>query len=56
MEFTLTKGITSPTWWKCAIQGDPEIDVEKIEGSQYLDSSLIEKLKVLYSKVTSETR
>jgi len=45
IEITMAKGITSSTWWKCAIQGDPEIDVQKIEGSQYVDQSLIDRLK-----------
>ncbi len=45
IEITLLKGVTSAKWWSCAIKGDPEIDTEKIEGSQYIDRSLIDKLK-----------
>mmetsp|Transcript_12545 Transcript_12545/g.17379 ORF Transcript_12545/g.17379 Transcript_12545/m.17379 type:complete len:156 (-) Transcript_12545:1474-1941(-) len=45
LEITLTKGTTSEKWWKCAIVGDPQIDVQKIEGSKYIHESLLEKLK-----------
>jgi len=44
VEITLTKGATSSKWWKSAIVGDPEIDVERLEGSQYVDDSLLRKL------------
>ena len=44
MEVTLQK--TKPDeWWKCVLEGDPEIDVDLIEGSKYLDDSLLKKVK-----------
>jgi hypothetical protein len=50
LEITLSKSAASKEtskWWKVGVIGDPEIDVQKIEGSQYLDRSLIERLKVM---------
>lgn len=46
VELTLQKAESSAIWWKGVIQGDPEIDVKKIEGSKYLDDSLLKKIKV----------
>ena len=43
---TLTKGTTSSTWWSRVIVGEgPEVDTQKIEGSQYVDQSLLERLE-----------
>lgn len=48
VELTLVK--EQPTsgdgWWKSLVEGDPEIDLDLIEGSKYLDDSLLRKLKV----------
>jgi hypothetical protein len=33
-------------WWPSVIVGDKEIDVDLIEGSKYLDDSLLRKVKV----------
>ncbi len=33
-------------WWPSLIVGDAEIDVDLIEGSKYLDDSLLKKVKV----------
>jgi len=32
-------------WWKSAIVGEAEIDLDLIEGSKYLDDSLLKKIK-----------
>ena len=32
-------------WWPSLIVGDAEIDVDLIEGSKYLDDSLLKKVK-----------
>eukprot|EP01114_Cavostelium_apophysatum_P018388 TRINITY_DN567_c0_g1_i5.p1 TRINITY_DN567_c0_g1~~TRINITY_DN567_c0_g1_i5.p1 ORF type:complete len:139 (+),score=21.65 TRINITY_DN567_c0_g1_i5:92-508(+) len=44
IEITLTKGTTSAKWWKWAIVGEAPVDPDKIEGSQYVDESLLRKL------------
>ena len=46
MEITLQKGTNTPTWWKSAIVGEAEVDVSQIEGSQYIDDSLLRRLQV----------
>mgnify|MGYP001073622479 CR=1 FL=1 len=33
-------------WWKSVVEGDAEIDLDLIEGSKYLDDSLLRKIKV----------
>jgi hypothetical protein len=44
-EITLTKGSNSNTWWSTVITGEgPEVDTQKIEGSQYVDQALLERL------------
>jgi len=45
VEIHLSKATSSADWWKCVIVGDPEIDVRDIEGSKYLDDSLLKKIK-----------
>jgi len=46
VEITMLKGAhTGLPWWSCAIVGDPEVDVQKIEGSQYVDSALLDRLE-----------
>ena len=45
MEIELAKAKTSQTWWKCFVEGGEEIDMELIEGSKYLDDSLLQKIK-----------
>eukprot|EP01111_Echinosteliopsis_oligospora_P005376 TRINITY_DN1866_c0_g1_i1.p1 TRINITY_DN1866_c0_g1~~TRINITY_DN1866_c0_g1_i1.p1 ORF type:complete len:183 (-),score=50.64 TRINITY_DN1866_c0_g1_i1:82-588(-) len=48
MEITLRKVETTDEkkkWWKCVVLGDPEIDVELIEASKYLDESLLRQIK-----------
>eukprot|EP01119_Soliformovum_irregulare_P003281 TRINITY_DN13649_c0_g1_i1.p1 TRINITY_DN13649_c0_g1~~TRINITY_DN13649_c0_g1_i1.p1 ORF type:complete len:161 (-),score=34.35 TRINITY_DN13649_c0_g1_i1:26-508(-) len=45
VEITLSKSASSETWWKNVVQGDPEIDVKKIEGAKYLDDSILKKIK-----------
>eukprot|EP00008_Paramoeba_atlantica_P013294 CAMPEP_0201481602 /NCGR_PEP_ID=MMETSP0151_2-20130828/5872_1 /ASSEMBLY_ACC=CAM_ASM_000257 /TAXON_ID=200890 /ORGANISM="Paramoeba atlantica, Strain 621/1 / CCAP 1560/9" /LENGTH=106 /DNA_ID=CAMNT_0047863889 /DNA_START=152 /DNA_END=472 /DNA_ORIENTATION=+ len=32
-------------WWSALIVGDEEIDIDLIEGSKYLDDSLLKKVK-----------
>eukprot|EP01087_Luapelamoeba_hula_P004095 TRINITY_DN14053_c0_g1_i1.p1 TRINITY_DN14053_c0_g1~~TRINITY_DN14053_c0_g1_i1.p1 ORF type:complete len:179 (-),score=50.34 TRINITY_DN14053_c0_g1_i1:37-546(-) len=32
-------------WWASVVKGDPEIDLDLIEGSKYLDDSLLRQLK-----------
>jgi len=34
-----------PEWWKAIVIGEPEIDVEAIEASKYLDDSILRKIK-----------
>ena len=42
----MTKGSNSAKWWKSVIIGEgPQVDVDKIEGSQYVDQSLIDRLE-----------
>lgn|SRR3989338_7976196 len=45
LEIELAKAKTSQTWWKCFIEGGEEIDMELVEGSKYLDDSLLQKIK-----------
>jgi len=45
LELTFPKASSSAPWWKTVIVGDPEIDVEAIEGSKYLDDSLLKQIK-----------
>lgn len=46
IEITLTKGSNSAKWWKWAIVGEAPVDPDKIEGSQYVDESLLRRLSV----------
>jgi len=39
------KHTENPVWWKCIVLGEPEIDVEAIEASKYLDDSILRKIK-----------
>jgi hypothetical protein len=49
---TLVKGTSSAKWWKTAIVGEgPEVNVENIEGSQYVDQSLLDRLAVRFDVV-----
>eukprot|EP00005_Dracoamoeba_jomungandri_P013460 CAMPEP_0174275094 /NCGR_PEP_ID=MMETSP0439-20130205/59641_1 /TAXON_ID=0 /ORGANISM="Stereomyxa ramosa, Strain Chinc5" /LENGTH=166 /DNA_ID=CAMNT_0015367171 /DNA_START=8 /DNA_END=511 /DNA_ORIENTATION=+ len=32
-------------WWASVVKGDPEIDLDLIEGTKYLDDSLLRKIK-----------
>ena len=36
---------TKDAWWASLIVGDKEIDIDLIEGSKYLDDSLLKKVK-----------
>eukprot|EP01120_Amphizonella_sp_Union-15-10_P001039 TRINITY_DN1109_c0_g2_i1.p1 TRINITY_DN1109_c0_g2~~TRINITY_DN1109_c0_g2_i1.p1 ORF type:complete len:151 (-),score=38.20 TRINITY_DN1109_c0_g2_i1:62-514(-) len=45
LEINLKKASSSAKWWKCVVEGDPETDVSFIEGSKYLDDSLIRRIK-----------
>ena len=45
LEIELAKAKTSQNWWKYFIEGGEEIDMELIEGSKYLDDSLLQKIK-----------
>lgn len=40
-----TKGDEPGQWWPCVIKGHKQIDVKHIEGSKYLDDSLLKKVK-----------
>eukprot|EP01105_Mastigella_eilhardi_P027571 TRINITY_DN8560_c0_g1_i1.p1 TRINITY_DN8560_c0_g1~~TRINITY_DN8560_c0_g1_i1.p1 ORF type:complete len:204 (-),score=75.51 TRINITY_DN8560_c0_g1_i1:123-656(-) len=39
-----TKGDEPGQWWPCVIKGHTQIDVKGIEGSKYLDESLLKKI------------
>jgi len=49
LEFTLQKDDTvhdsEKPWWESFLNGQPKIDVDLIEGSKYLDVSLLRKVK-----------
>ena len=49
LEFTLSKDATvhdsENPWWPSFVTGEEEIDVDLIEGSKYLDVSLLKKVK-----------
>lgn len=42
---SLVKSVESVKWWPSVVVGEPEIDVELIEASKYLDDSLIKRIK-----------
>jgi CS domain len=44
IELTLTKGPGSEKWWKAVVEGATEVDVQGIEGSQYVDDSLQKRI------------
>ena len=48
LDIMLWKFERSDDWWPCVIDGEPEIDVELIKGSKYLDRGLLLKLKVIF--------
>jgi CS domain len=45
LELELAKLRTEHGWWPYFIEGGPEIDMELIEGSKYLDDSLLAQIK-----------
>jgi hypothetical protein len=49
LEFTLQKDMTvhdaENSWWASLVQGHEKIDVDLIEGSKYLDVSLLRRIK-----------
>jgi hypothetical protein len=49
LEFTLQKDMTvhdaENPWWASFVQGHEKIDVDLIEGSKYLDVSLLRRIK-----------
>jgi len=49
LEFTLSKDMTvhdsENPWWASLLKEDEKIDVDLIEGSKYLDVSLLRKIK-----------
>lgn len=49
LEFTLQKDMTvhdaENPWWASLVQGHEKIDVDLIEGSKYLDVSLLRRIK-----------
>ncbi|KAL6048269.1 Nuclear migration protein nudC [Balamuthia mandrillaris] len=53
VELTLPK-LKKGNWWKSAIKGEAEIDTDLIEGSQYLDDSLLRKVKEQKQKKEEE--
>eukprot|EP01121_Diplochlamys_sp_Union-15-3_P006128 TRINITY_DN1663_c0_g1_i1.p1 TRINITY_DN1663_c0_g1~~TRINITY_DN1663_c0_g1_i1.p1 ORF type:complete len:210 (-),score=61.58 TRINITY_DN1663_c0_g1_i1:40-594(-) len=55
-EITLVKASSSTKWWKSVIIGHPETDVEFIEGSKYLDASLIKRIKEERRKKAEEEK
>ena len=45
---------TKDAWWPSLIVGDDEIDVDLIEGSKYLDDSLLKKVKAAKAQKKAE--
>jgi len=52
----LTLQKTKPQWWKSLLIGDAEIDTDLIEGSKYLDDSLLKKVKEAKQKKKERRR
>ena len=54
LEFTLQKDMTvhdtENPWWASFVQEAPKIDVDLIEGSKYLDVSLLRRIKAEKAK------
>lgn len=51
-----TKGDEPGQWWPCVIKGHKQIDVKHIEGSKYLDDSLLKKVKTWVNTNTKNSR